>query len=315
MAEKIYDVLEKYDFNVENTKKGRGVIILDTDKGPKILKEYTGSGNYVALTAQILEGLDIKTDNYIKNTEGGYISMGSDGIKYVVKEWYHCRDCDLKSYGDVMNCMSTLARLHNELSSFGESGFKYEAMDPYMRMKRKTDEMYRVKKYLVKKNNRNEFELMVTAHCEKFIKEGESAMEKFKNFKELSLVPKGICHGNYNHHNICFSGNESILINFEKMHYDYYTSDIYHIMRKILEKYDWDIKLGHGLMIQYDKIRPLKDEEVKMLGILFAYPEKFWKIINSYFNSGKTWLFNRNCEKLGKITAQNEKRWDFINTL
>ena len=315
MAEKNYDVFEKYDFTVNDTKKGRGVIIADTDKGPKVLAEYTGSGNFVECTAKILDAIDIKTDNYIKNKEGAYISTGSDGVRYVVKEWYACRDCDIKSFGDITASMRMLAKLHNELLNFSHTFFKYEGANPRDEMKKKNNEIYRVRKYLCRKNNRNEFEMLAYRHCEKFIKEGDAAIRAMENFNDIDMVTKGICHGNYNYHNICFMGSECIIINFRKMHYDYLMMDVYHIMRKILEKYDWDIKLGHKLLSEYDSVRPLNEAQVTFLGIMFSYPEKFWKIINSYNNSRKTRMFNKNCEKLSKIVAQNEKRWEFIRTL
>ena len=44
MADRGLDVFEKYDFEVKSTSKGRGVIIADTDKGPRLLKYYIGSG-------------------------------------------------------------------------------------------------------------------------------------------------------------------------------------------------------------------------------------------------------------------------------
>ena len=38
MADRGLDVLEKYDFEVKRNYKGRGVIMVYTDKGPRVLK-------------------------------------------------------------------------------------------------------------------------------------------------------------------------------------------------------------------------------------------------------------------------------------
>ena len=47
----------------------------------------------------------------------------------------------------------------------------------------------------------------------------------------------------------------------------------------------------------------------------FVYPEKFWKIINYYFNSNKAWSSDKNQEKLKQFQFQEEKRQQFIAQL
>ncbi len=44
----------------------------------------------------------------------------------------------------------------------------------------------------------------------------------------------------------------------------------------------------------------------------FRYPEKFWKIVNFYYNSGKAWIPGRNLEKLEKLLAQEEEKVKFL---
>ena len=47
----------------------------------------------------------------------------------------------------------------------------------------------------------------------------------------------------------------------------------------------------------------------------FAYPEKFWKIVNFYYNSGKAWIPGRNMEKLEKLFAQDKEKQDFLEAI
>jgi len=41
---------------------------------------------------------------------------------------------------------------------------------------------------------------------------------------------------------------------------------------------------------------------------VLAYPEKFWKITNSYYHSGKAWIPAKNVEKLSLSVAQTEEK-------
>ena len=48
----------------------------------------------------------------------------------------------------------------------------------------------------------------------------------------------------------------------------------------------------------YSAILPLTQEEMAYLKVRLIYPEKFWKIANSYYNTNKAWVAVKNIEKL-----------------
>ena len=319
MADKGLDVLDKYDFEVKQTSRGRGVMLINTDKGPKLLKEYTGSGKYIEWTAGILEAVNhsgkLAVDAYVPNEEGEYISTSADGARYVVKEWYDCRDCDVKNFGDIILSVRALALLHNELERCEKGDVKCRIRTIGEEMKRHNSEILRVKKYLAKRNNRSDFEILAAGWCDSFYREGQKAIEELERLRPELGASKGICHGSYNYHNICFCFHLPVVINFEKMHYDYLMCDLYGIMRKLMEKYDWDIKLAYRFMTEYDKIRPLNENDLNLLGIMFSFPEKFWKLMNAYNNSRKTWIPVKNLEKLRRVIEQNDRRLEFISTI
>ena len=82
-----------------------------------------------------------------------------------------------------------------------------------------------------------------------------------------------------------------------------------------MEKNNWEIQLGHEIIEWYESILPLTSEEKSILKNLLSYPEKFWKIVNYYYNSNKAWYSEKNEEKLRAFQNQEEKRWNFIESL
>ena len=64
-----------------------------------------------------------------------------------------------------------------------------------------------------------------------------------------------------------------------------------------------------------DSVNNLGKKERDYLAIRLAYPEKFWKIANRYYNSHKAWLSGRNIEKLEKVVAQEDAREQFLQML
>ena len=56
-----------------------------------------------------------RVDQYVRNKEGELLSTASDGIRYVVKDWFSDRECDLKDTGEILSAVRQIAVLHKLL--------------------------------------------------------------------------------------------------------------------------------------------------------------------------------------------------------
>ena len=56
----------------------------------------------------------------------------------------------------------------------------------------------------------------------------------------------------------------------------------------------------------------MTDRDYRQLYYRLAYPEKFWKIVNFYYNTGKAWIPGRNMEKIEKLFAQEREKQLFL---
>ena len=91
--------------------------------------------------------------------------------------------------------------------------------------------------------------------------------------------------------------------------------NVLQFMRKILEKYDWDIQTAYKMMEEYDKIKPVSDTERALLAALFAFPEKFWKVASVYYHSNKAWMSVKNVEKLQTAVMQMKQKKKFLKAV
>ena len=82
-----------------------------------------------------------------------------------------------------------------------------------------------------------------------------------------------------------------------------------------MEKHEWNVKLGDCILNAYCAVRPLSDEEMEYLMLRFAYPEKFWKIADSYYRSNKAWIPVKNIEKLKVSIMQTEEKRYFLEQI
>ena len=85
-------------------------------------------------------------------------------------------------------------------------------------------------------------------------------------------------------------------------------NDLYLFMRKILEKQNYDFRLGSRILDSYEQVRPLSMEEREYLSLRMQYPEKFWKLANYYYNTNKAWVPGKHMEKLEKFLFSKGKR-------
>ena len=83
---------------------------------------------------------------------------------------------------------------------------------------------------------------------------------------------------------------------------------MYYYLRKTMEKHAWNVRLCDCIINAYCSIKPISEKEMEYLKIRFLYPEKFWKIADTYYRSNKAWMPVKNVEKLQATIMQMEEK-------
>ncbi len=326
MIDKGAGVLEQYDLLATRTLRGRGATIIETDKGYRRIIEYSGAYSRLeyenALLNYICKSGFENVDYIVPNKEGSLFSLDMGGIKHIVTNWFYGSECDVKSQSCIYESVKNLAALHNILfeSKFDDCSNLPISESLEEEYKKHNLELKRVRTYIRGRKRKSGFEYDVLRHFEEFY---ECAMEvseliKQSEYDRLHKEAKekaSICHGNYNYHNILFDKGKVAIVNFERSAVGVQISDLYLFLRKVMEKYDWDVNVGHGLIEAYDSVKTISDKEYELLKVMIHYPEKFWKIVNHYYNSNKSWIPDKNVEKLNRVYHQQQKKEKFIRSM
>ncbi len=326
MNDRALKVLEQYELEVTGTRRGRGAYILETSQGLRILSDYTGSEQKALfqnrVMEQIREGGYEKVDLLIPNKEGNLISRDWEDNKYVVKEWYTGRECDTASENEIMAAVSNLARLHRLMHLDGETSFRqnFTAQEPLKEIRAQNAEMKKIRSFIRKRNAKGDFERLFLDCFTSYFEQAVEAEKKLVQMEERLSISKSdrqdsVCHGDYNHHHVLMSGYDIATTNFECCRYDFQVSDLYRFMRKILEKHEWNPRLGMRMLETYVQVRPLPQTERRLLYIRMLYPEKFRKLANYYYGSNKAWISRRFLDKLEKLNAQEKVKAGFVRML
>lgn len=345
MNDRTINILEKYDMTISRTFKGRGSIICESDKGLHVLKPYKGNIKKLELLNHLQQNIsnNIKTDSIVRNKEGSLFVKDTDGTTYILKEYADGRECNYKSDTDVAGAFMTMARLHKDFTYIQQKNSSLEDSSSddilsdtdegempicfyYDEMEKHTKECKHVKNYLKKLNVKADFERTLLKEYDYFLNKAEDITRQAKNESrqvyESFVRDKGLyCHGDFQYHNVLFPANASnssddiAIVNFEHFVHDSGVRDFYLLFRKISEKSEWSIPQAQQMLDAYQGIRRFSDCEWKALGLRLAYPEKFWKIINFYYNSRKSWIPARTFEKLENLVRIEKNKEKLIQTL
>ncbi|MCL2254041.1 MAG: CotS family spore coat protein [Lachnospiraceae bacterium] len=318
MNDRAVSLLDNYDIEVLRTWKGRGAILCETSRGTLIFKEYSGSRDKVyfqdALLNHIKEKSDLQIESIMKTKEGTFLADDHEGTPYILKTWFEGRECNIRDMEECKMAVRTLARMHL-VSNLSELDILNSKM-PFQIDKefdKHNKELRRVKKFLKDKSQKSDFELRLMQAYDYFLNIALQVTEELRFFTNEFKDERGlVCHGDFQYHNLLLSQGKMNLINFEKCVIDNPVRDLYLFMRKLLEKSNWSELIGDELISAYIEERKMTKADHTQLFYRLSYPEKFWKIVNFYYNSGKAWISGKNLEKLEKLIDQEKEKQAFL---
>ncbi len=321
MNERALSLLEQYDIEVLRTRKGRGTFICETKQGSLVFQEYKGNPEKLKIQQMILERIRrlglVQAEELIANREKELFVKDSDEICYILKNYVDGSECDIHDNRECMEAMQLLARLHHCMEDVTVDGSLLPVYSPLKEYEKHNKELTRVWSYLKKKGQKQVFEKSLLSNMEYFVSQAQQITREWSLIENAGGDGKdarssGFCHGDYQYHNIIRNQQGWHIMNFEKLQADDPIRDIYLFVRKVMEKCNWDMDKGRELLRTYEAIRSLSPYSKKDLYYRFAYPEKFWKIVNFYYNAPKSWIPEKNLEKLGLVIQQEEAKKRFL---
>ena len=317
MSEKLSEVYEAYDMEIQGATRGRGTIILKTDKGARQLSPMTGSEERLRQEKEFKDSLYeegfIHIDRCVENKNDELVTYDRYGNPYVLREYFEGRECNPSSTFDLTRAAENLAVFHvRGRNLYADEGRTYVYKEPG-NFTRKTMEMKKIRSFISKRPVKNDFEQLYAEAFDMFYEQALKCQEMMNCCARTDLAGKiGYCHGSYNYHSVLFCDGFTATVNFDRFHVGYQLVDLYQYIRKVMEKNNYNFDIAVELMEEYDRIVPLTDEDYRYIYILYSYPEKFRKISNRYMNSKKCWISPANMEKLKKVIRDEQEKQKFL---
>lgn len=328
MDDKIAELLAQYDLTVYRAGRVKGAWILETEQGLKHLGSMGYSEGKIRFEQKIKEFASAKgfssLDFYVPNREQQFLVQGPYNETFVMRNWFLGEECNAKCREEILLAVKTLAKLHTCMVGVPlteeEKAFCVQPKLTEM-LEKRNKELRRVRTYIRAKKQKSLFEQKFLSQFEFQFSLAEQALERldkeeYNRYYDEKLREGSMLHGSFTHHSVLVLPQEAMAVTgFDKVTAGIQIFDFYLFFRKMMEKWEWNIALGAEMLSAYDAIRPIPQEEHRLLHILLEYPEKFWKVANQYYNNRKSWIPEKNMQKLLQTMEQAEKKEESIRAL
>lgn len=328
MRENELGILEQYNIEVKSTKKVRDAILCETEQGLFLVKELCISERRLSVLEYLNEHLQKKgcrNIDWILKTKEEQLSVASEeGTKYFLKKWFVGKECDIHKEKDILDAVTNLTQIHGAMQGLEIEGDEeisfHQAEDLRQEYSRHNREMKKVRSFMRAKSGKGDFELAFLKHFDTMYALADCALESLRTSDYEHLLQESqrktvLTHGDYNYHNVLMTNAGIATTNFEHVKQNIQITDFYYFLRKVLEKNHWNVALGDKMINCYQKHLPFQPGEMEYISICLAYPEKFWKVANSYHRSSKVWIPAKNLEKLEMVIHQTEEKKQFLKEI
>jgi spore coat protein I len=309
---------ENFDIKINSITNYRDMFIANTNEGKKLIKISNLKPERINFMAEVKEHLIY--NGFLNIDPNIYTNSGATCITYndqaiYMSRFIEGRECNLDSRDETIKCARLLAYMHKASIGYTCSE-KSSARSELGRLpacyRKRLDEIKKLKKDALK--GKMKFDSLMCKYVDYFYELGEKALNLLESSEYSELVEdakalRNISHHDFNHHNIFIQNEEMYLINFEYCCYDLKTYDLVNLLRRKMRKCQWDIGEAAVILNEYSKIESLSDRELKIMKIMLMFPQKFWRVVNKYYNSRKSWseqsYINRLQEVIDEIPCLN----------
>lgn len=298
----------------------RAGYILDTNTGKKYIKACQYTKERVQFIHQAKTHL--LTNNYkqidpycLTAYNQPYLEIND--VVYTMVDLIEGRECEFDDDRDVVKATEALAYMHKAGHGFlPKSSYIPSTLGKLPGcFKKRIEEIRKLKRKA--ERERNGFDYLFIEHYDHFYSTGIKSLEilfasKYNKLVEQTLKRGMICHHDYSYQNILIRGDKTSIINFDYCSLELKIYDLVNVLRRRMRKCNWDINKAKLILDEYRKIEPLERDEMKVMKSMMQFPQKFWRVINRYYNSKRCWAQKNFTTMLEEVISEKDAHTNFM---
>ena len=318
------EVSEVFGLDVRNLVPYKDTFMIVTSQGRKVIRKIPFSPERLYFVHGAKEHLARNgfscVDRYLCTLKGEPF-FNYDNACYTLADFIDGRECNFDNDLDVKKAAAALAAMHRTSRGYvAPAGCKVQddlgKLPGYF--SKRLDDIRKMKKQA--KRGKGRFDQLFLEHVDYFFEIGESATEELNSSGYAGLVEttreEGLfCHHDYTHHNIIMEEDKVSLVNFDYCCFELKIYDIANFIRRKMRKCEWDITKTVLIIDSYSAIEPLSPEDMAVLKIVLKFPQKFWRVVNRYYNSRRSWSERSFVTRLQEVIDEIGPHREFIKSL
>ena len=302
-----------YGLKLYHTTKTRTGFVCRTNQGMKVLRKLNMEETRIWFDYEIR--CRLKESGFptipMEKTLDGQPFFVKDGVHYGLEPYVETVAVQLETEESMMEWASCLARFHNTAegvsSAYGlsENGKLKELYE------KRNGELTKIRKSILRRGNYTGIDLLVLEQYDFYKQKAEEAIEELSqcHYEEISqrAFTKGsVCHNSFKGENLRRDGKGTCLVvGFHRASYHCVMSDLCEYIRRCL-KTGGDAKTVCAVLNSYYGTRPFSQEEYALLRAMLAFPYKFLKLCNEYYNKRRVFVSEATLQKMQGLVENKD---------
>lgn len=220
-----------------------------------------------------------------------YATIGGD--TYYATRWIRGQEVDFRSMPQLALTARTLADFHVASRGFEPNGYAPPPIfDMVDRFKDRRDELAEWKRRAAIKSRPDEIDNIYLKHADHYIKQADQALATLRRPQVRSQLlfeedDPSLLHLDLTPYNMIYTPNNQVaLIDLDFAAFGPRTLDLAHLMRRGLQRQDWDEATARHVLVNYNAAAPLQPAEYQILSGLLRFPHRFWRIGYQHYDVG-----------------------------
>ncbi|ASS74469.1 hypothetical protein CIG75_05330 [Tumebacillus algifaecis] len=281
-------VLKSYKITPTKVEPFGPVLRLRTNQGLVSLKKCDLRSAHVAFLHQALQHVEkqkfTRFAPFLLTSKGlPYAQIGGD--TYYATRWLRGQEVDFRSMPQLALATRTLADFHKASRGFDPSGYAPPSIfDMVDRFNDRRDELVEWKRRASIKSRPDDIDKIFLKHADHYIAESDTALKALRRPQVRSHLlfeedDPPLLHLDLTPYNMIYTPNNQVaLIDFDFAAFGPRTLDLAHLMRRALQRHEWDEAVARHALVNYGAISPLTPAEYMILSGLLRFPHRFWRI-------------------------------------
>ncbi|WP_243385673.1 CotS family spore coat protein [Bacillus kexueae] len=324
----LQNILSLYPITVQNVsllsmKSGRTMWLVETDEGPKVLKNAEMKLERMLFIAGAHEhlqnnGLPIAP---IIRTKNGALTVGAGESSFVLYDKIDGDEVIYYNENSLVETMQFMAQFH-----LASKGYENHSESKKRGRIGKWHKLFRWKLQELEGNKTiaeglpdDPFSVLFLQHVDHMLERGRKALQEldelpYQNWTKAWIEEKGFCQQDFTMARFTHAEEGLMMKELHSITNDLPSRDIRILLNKVMKKMSiWDTDLAFTMLKAYDSVHPLTQEQYEVIWTELRFPHLFCSIIHKYYLGQKeSWSDEKYIWALQNIISLENSKSEFL---